>query len=334
MASARSPASRVARTCRQARWPRSATQIQRFLVEQTRLGIPAILHEECLHGVMARDAVCFPQSIGQAATWDPALIERMAQRIGRHLRAIGASQGLAPVLDVARDPRWGRIEETYGEDAYLTATMGCAYVRGIQATPDGERPVIATAKHMVGHGMPEGGLNMAPAHIGPRELYDTYLFPFEAAVRDAGLGSVMHAYDELDGVPCVASRELLTTILREQWGFDGVVVADYKGVEHLVTIHALADDLSTAAGMTLHAGLDMELPATHAYGEPLRQAVEDGRIDATLIDVATERVLRAKFRLGLFEQPYVDLRALGHRARGGCRGSTRGGTALDRAARE
>ncbi len=292
--------------------------IQRFLVEETRLGIPAIIHEESLHGVMARDATCFPQAIGLAATWEPALAEQMARRIGHQLRATGASQALAPVLDITRDPRWGRLEETYGEDAYLAAEFGCAYVRGIQATPAGERPLIATGKHMVGHGLPEGGLNQAPAHIGTRELLDTFLLPFEAAVRDAGLGSMMHAYDDVDGVPCAASRELLTSILRDRWGFDGIVVADYLGIEHLLTLHQLVDDLSSAAAMTLQAGLDMELPATAAYGEPLRRAVEDGRVDAGLVDVAVERVLRMKFRLGLFERPYVDLAAVaGHAAEDG-----------------
>ncbi len=285
--------------------------IQRFLVEETRLGIPAIIHEESLHGVMARDATCFPQAIGLASTWDPALAERMAGRIGRHLRATGASQALAPVLDITRDPRWGRLEETYGEDSYLVAELGCAYVRGIQETPDGQRPVIATGKHMVGHGLPEGGLNQAPAHVGMRELLDTFLFPFEAAVRGAGLGSMMHAYDDVDGVPCAASRELLTSILRERWGFDGIVVADYLGIEQLLTLHGLVDDLSQAAVMTLEAGLDMELPATAAYGEPLRRALEDGRVDVDLIDMAVERVLRTKLRLGLFEQPYADPGAAG-----------------------
>jgi beta-xylosidase len=280
-------------------------QIQRFLVEETRLGIPAILHEESLHGVMAAGATCFPQSIGLAASWDADLVEAVAGLIGERLRAMGASQALAPVLDITRDPRWGRLEETYGEDPYLAAALGCAYVRGIQATPDGERPVIATAKHMVGHGVPEGGLNTAPAHIGARELHDAFLFPFEAAVREAGIGSVMHAYDDLDGLPCAASRELLTTILRERWGFEGIVVADYLGIEHLVTHHQTVAGLSDAAVMTLAAGLDMELPATNAYGRPIHQALDDGRVDMALVDRAVERVLRMKFRLGLFERPYV-----------------------------
>jgi beta-glucosidase len=314
--------------------------IQRFLTEETRLGIPAILHEESLHGVMARGATCFPQSIGQAAAWDPGLVEEMARLIGRHLRSIGASQALAPVLDITRDPRWGRLEETYGEDPYLVAELGCAYVRGIQDTPAGERPVIATAKHMVGHGVPEGGLNQAPAHIGWRELLDTFLFPFEAAVREAGIGSVMHAYDDLDGLPCAASRELLTTVLRERWGFDGVVVADYLGIEHLLTLHELVADLSEAAVMTLRAGLDMELPATAAYGAPLRAAIEDGRVDEALVDLAVERVLRLKFRLGLFEQPYTGSDAAAEADAGasvnGAAGAAPAGAvpAGDRAARE
>jgi beta-glucosidase len=279
-----------------------ANAIQRFLVERTRLGIPAIVHEECLHGFVARDAVCFPQSIGLAATWDAALVETLARGLGRELRAAGAHQGLAPILDVARDPRWGRIEETYGEDPYLIAELGIAYVRGLQA--DGA--VLATGKHMVGHGVPEGGLNRAPAHIGPRELRDVFLLPFEAAVS-AGMRSMMHAYEDIDGVPCVASRELFTTLLRDQWGFDGIVVSDYIGIDELVTSHAVVEDLSQAAAMTLEAGIDVELPTTTAYGRPLAQALADGRIDQAVVDRAVARVLRAKFELGLFERPYVDV---------------------------
>lgn len=287
---------------------RLANAIQRYLVEETRLGIPAILHEECLHGLMIRGATCFPQAIGQAATWDPPLIGRMARAIATRLRAVGSSQALSPIFDVARDPRWGRIEETFGEDPYLIAEIGTAYVRGIQETREGERPVMANLKHLVGHGLPEGGLNQAPSHIGTRELVDDYLFPFEVGVRVAGAGSVMHAYDDVDGVPCVASRELLTTILRERWGFDGIVVSDYAGVDQLVHRHRLAADLGDAAALALQAGLDMELPRTAAFGPPLRAAIDDGRVAPELLDLAVERVLTAKFRLGLFEQPYVDER--------------------------
>ena len=283
-----------------------ANRIQRHLVEQTRLGIPAILHEECLHGLMARDATCFPQSIGLAATWDTVLVEAMARSIGCRLQAAGASQGLAPILDVTRDPRWGRIEETFGEDAYLVGELGCAYIRGLQMADPAGRPVIATGKHMVGHGLPEGGFNQAPAHIGTREMQDVFLLPFEAAVKAAGLGSMMHAYDDLDGVPCVASRELLTTTLRERWGFDGIVVSDYAGISQLVDLHRMAGDLSEAGVLALEAGLDMELPGTTAFGVPLRRAFDEGRVESSLVDVAVARVLTAKLRLGLFERPYVD----------------------------
>jgi beta-glucosidase len=284
-----------------------ANSIQRILVEGTRLGIPAIVHEECLHGVLARDAVCFPQSIGQAATWDPSLVEAMTASIARQLRASGAHQGLAPILDVSRDPRWGRIEETYGEDPYLVAELGAAYVRGLQGPGSLEDGVIATGKHLVGHGVPEGGRNQGPAHLGPRELRDVYLFPFEAAVRECGLRSVMHAYDDLDGLPCVASHELLTTMLRERWGFDGIVVADYNGIEQLVTHHRMVTELSEAAALALEAGVDVELPTTVAYGDPLAQAVAEGRVNGDLVDRSVARILRLKFELGLFERPYVEL---------------------------
>jgi beta-glucosidase len=283
-----------------------ANEIQRFLVERTRLGIPAIIHEECLHGLLARESVCFPQAIGQAATWDPDLVRAMAERLGRELRAAGAHQALAPILDITRDPRWGRVEETYGEDTYLVAELGAAYVRGLQNPGGTNRGVIATGKHMVGHGLPEGGLNHAPAHIGSRELADSFLFPFEAAVRDAGLSSIMHAYDEVDGVPCVASRFLLTEVLRDRWGFDGTVVSDYLGVEEIISAHGMTHDRPTAAALALEAGVDVELPTFNFFSSPLAEAVSSGRVSETTVDAAVARVLRAKFELGLFENPYVD----------------------------
>jgi beta-xylosidase len=279
--------------------------IQRFLVEETRLGIPALLHEETLHGLLARDAPIYQQSIGAAAAFDPELVEAIATAIRRRMRAIGATFALAPVLDICRDPRWGRIEETYGEDPYLAAVLGRAYVRGLQGD-DLATGVAATAKHFAGHGLAEGGFNQAPVHVGPRELREEQLLPFEAAVRDAGLASVMPAYCDLDGVPCHTSRELLTMILREEWGFDGVVASDYTALQMLVTEHRLTPDLGTAAAMALNAGMDSELPATAAYGAPLRQAIVDGRVDVLLLDLAVERLLRLKFRLGLFERPYVE----------------------------
>ena len=282
-----------------------ANQIQRFLIEETRLGIPAIVHEECLHGLLALESVCFPQSIGQAATWEPDLVRAMATRIGRELRAAGAQQGLAPILDITRDPRWGRIEETYGEDPYLVAELGAAYVRGLQGDGAPEERVFATGKHMVGHGVPEGGLNHAPSHIGPRELEDAFLFPFEAAVRDAGLKSIMNAYDDVDGMPCIASKAIFTETLRDRWGFDGIVVSDYAAIDEIITSHAMTADRSEAAALALEAGVDVELPTALFYSGPLKEAIASGRVSPAVVDVAVSRVLRAKFELGLFDKPYV-----------------------------
>ena len=280
-------------------------EVQRHLVEATRLGIPAVVHEEVCSGVMAREATIFPQAIGVASTWEPAYNHRLADAVRVQMRAMGSHQGLSPVLDVVRDPRWGRTEETYGEDPHLVAQMGVAFVRGLQGARlrDG---VIATAKHFVGYGASEGGMNWAPAHIPPRELREVYLHPFEAVVREAGLASVMNGYHELDGVPCGASSELLTGILRDEWGFEGTVVADYFSVDQLHSYHRLARDQSAAAAMGLAAGIDVELPATDCYAQPLSEAIDDQRLDEQVVDTAVERVLRQKFELGLFEDPYVD----------------------------
>ncbi len=281
-------------------------QVQRFLVEQTRLGIPAIIHEESLHGLLARGAPCFQQSIGAAATFDPDVVTRVSATIRRRMLATGARHALAPVLDIARDPRWGRIEETYGEDPYVATAMGLAYISALQGT-DLATGVVATGKHLAGHGLCEGGLNQAPVHIGKRELLDEQLLPFEAAVRVAGLASIMPAYCEIDGVPCHASLELLRGLLREAWGFDGVVSSDYLGIELIANQHHLTEDLSVAAGLALAAGVDLELPRMAAYAKPLAEAIADGRMDEQLLDEAAARVLRVKLRLGLFEQPYVAL---------------------------
>jgi beta-glucosidase len=285
---------------------RLANDIQRFLVERTRLGIPAIVHEEICSGLMARDATAFPQAIGVASTWRPDLAHAMASSVRRLMRSRGAHQGLSPVLDVCRDPRWGRTEETFGEDPYLVARMGTAFVRGLQGD-DLREGVVATAKHFVGYGASEGGLNWAPAHIAPRELREVYLHPFEAAVRGAGLRSVMNAYHELDGVPCAVDPTLLTAVLRDEWGFTGVVVSDYFAVRQVVAYHHLTADAGTAAALALRAGLDVELPSTDCYGAPLREALADGRLTTTELDTAVRRVLRAKFELGLFERAYVDV---------------------------
>ncbi len=285
-----------------------ANAIQKFLVTQTRLGIPAIIHEESCAGYLARDATCFPQAIGLASTWEPDLIQAMTQVIGTQMRAVGAHQALAPVLDVARDPRWGRTEETFGEDPYLIAQMGVAYVRGLQGA-DLAHGVAATAKHVVGYGASEGGMNWAPAHVTRRELLETYALPFEAVIKEAQVASVMNAYHEIDGVPLGASRELLFDLLRGRLGFEGVVVSDYFTIPMLANYHRIARDEADAARLALAAGLDVELPAAHCYGEPLRQALEAGRIDIAAVDLAAGRLLRMKFQLGLFERPYVEAAA-------------------------
>src|SRR5664279_767655 len=282
-----------------------ANNIQKFLVEHTRLRIPAVIHEECCSGYMARGASVFPQAIGVASTWEPELVEAMADVIRLQMRSVGAHHALAPVLDIARDARWGRVEETCGEDPYLTARLGVAYVKGIQGETL-KSGIVATGKHFVGYGMSEGGLNWAPPHITQRELREVYLFPFEAAVREAKLASIMNAYHELDGVPCGSSRELLTDILREEWGFDGTVVSDYFAITMLKEYHHIAASKGQAAFIALEAGLDVELPFTDCYGDPLREAVHQGAIPEWMIDVSLRRVLAQKFALGLFENPYVD----------------------------
>ncbi|RPI20289.1 MAG: glycoside hydrolase family 3 protein, partial [Actinobacteria bacterium] len=288
---------------------RVANAIQRFLVEETRLGIPAIIHEEICSGLTARQSTVFPQAIGVASSWDPDLAEAIADALRLQMRAIGAHQGLSPVLDVCRDPRWGRLEETFGEDPYLVARMGAAFVRGLQSD-DLSGGVIATAKHFVGYAASEGGMNWAPGHIPARELREVYLHPFEAVVRAAGLRSVMNGYQELDGVPCAADRGLLTGILRDEWGFDGCVVSDYFSVRQLAEYHRLVADASQAAVVAMTAGLDVELPGTDCYGEPLLAALASGDIDEKVVDVSVRRVLRAKFELGIFEQPFVDFDAV------------------------
>ena len=245
-----------------------ANAIQRHLVEETRLGIPAIVHEEICSGLMAREARVFPQAIGLASTWDPALARSLADAIRVQMRAVGAHHGLAPVLDVCRDPRWGRTEETFGEDPYLVSRIGVAFVQGLQG-PSLRDGVIATPKHFVGYGASDGGMNWAPAGIPPRALREVYLHPFEAAVRVGGVGSVMNAYNEIDGILCAADRDLLTAILRDEWGFDGFVVSDYFSIRQLAAYHRLAVDGQEAAALALEAGLDVELPATDCYGEPL-----------------------------------------------------------------
>jgi beta-glucosidase len=284
---------------------RAGNAIQKFLVDETRLGIPAILHEESCVGSMTLGGTIFPQMIGVASTWDPDLAEQMAKEIRRQLLAVGARQALAPVLDIARDPRWGRTEETFGEDPLLAARFGMAYIRGLQGK-DGEPRLMATGKHFVGHSQSAGGLNCAPAELGAHTLWDVYLMPFQAAITEAGLMSMMNAYPELDGDLVAASRTILTDILRHRLGFEGLVVSDYEAISMIHSFHRVAKDQRGAAVMALRAGIDLELPTRVCYSEPLQAALEDGAITVEEIDVAVERVLQAKFDLGLFENPYAD----------------------------
>ncbi|WP_336285168.1 glycoside hydrolase family 3 N-terminal domain-containing protein [Citrobacter arsenatis] len=285
---------------------RAANRLQKMLVEETRLGIPALFHEECLVGLLCKDATLFPSSLNYGSTWDPELVERAARQIGQEARSTGCRQGLAPVLDVSRDVRWGRTEETFGEDPWLVGVMACAYVQGLQGD---KRDVLATLKHYVGHSFSEGARNHAPVHLGFCELNDTFLLPFEMAVKRANAGSVMPAYHDIDNQPGHSDSFLLTTILREQWGFDGIIVADYGGVSLLHQHHGVSHDAAQSAALAFNAGLDVELPKDDC-ARHLAMAVERRLITMTKVDEIVTRILTEKFRLGLFEQPYTDESAI------------------------
>ncbi|WP_418275692.1 beta-glucosidase family protein [Isoptericola jiangsuensis] len=290
---------------------------QRRLRTETRLGIPALVHEETLTGLAAWKAATFPTPLAWGASFDPGLVAEMGALIGESMRTLGIHQALAPVLDVVRDPRWGRVDECIAEDPYVVGTLGTAYVRGLQS-----QGVHATLKHFVGYSASRGGRNHAPVSAGPREIADVFLPPFEMAVVDGGVRSVMASYNDIDGVPQHASAEYLTGILRERWGFDGVVVADYFGVAFLEVMHRVAADRAAAAAQALAAGLDVELPSGDAYLDPLAEAVRAGRVDEALVDRATLRALAQKEELGLLEDDafaddppdVVDLDSTRHRA--------------------
>ena len=284
---------------------RSVNAIQRYLVTETRLKIPAIFHNEALNGFVAPGFTAFPTPIGLAATWDPDAIEEMADIIRRQMRSVGVLYALAPVMDIARDARWGRVTETYGEDPYLASAMSVAFTRGMQGE-DLREGVIACAKHFLGYAVTEAGQNMAATAICPRDLYDVYARPFEAAIRLAGLGGVMASYSEYDGVPIHASRAVLTDLLRDKMGFTGTVVSDYNGVGWAQTRHLVAKTPEDVGALTLAAGMDVELPAIHGYGKVLAKAVENGKVSESQLDESVRRILRDKFALGLFDKPYVD----------------------------
>ncbi|MFK3985195.1 glycoside hydrolase family 3 N-terminal domain-containing protein [Micromonospora sp. NPDC050397] len=275
---------------------RALARMQAEIVAANRFGIPAIAHEECLSGFMTWGATVYPTPLAWGATFHPELVERMAGQIGAALRQVGVHQGLAPVLDVTRDPRWGRTEETIGEDPYLVGTVGTAYVRGLQAAG-----VVATLKHFAGYSASRAGRNFGPVAVGPREFADVLLPPFEMAVRDGGAGSVMHSYAEVDGVPAAADERLLTDLLRDRWGFTGTVVADYFGIAFLQSLHHVAGSPVEAARLALTAGVDVELPAVRCFGPGLLASVRDGTVPQSLVDRAATRVLRQKFALGLLD---------------------------------
>ncbi|HEX6210957.1 MAG TPA: glycoside hydrolase family 3 N-terminal domain-containing protein, partial [Methylomirabilota bacterium] len=295
----------------QRRSPRETVEfvnaIQRWVVENTRLGIPVMFHEEALHGLAAKGGTHFPVPVGLASTWDEALIERVFTVAARETRARGSQQVLSPVLDLAWDPRWGRVEETYGEDPHLVARLGLAAIRGYQGPMPVLTPgrVFAAMKHYAAHGPNEGGINTAPTSISERLLREELLWPFEVAVREAPVMGVMPSYNEVDGVPSHASRFLLRQVLRQEWGFDGVVVSDYNAIEQLAGRHQVAGSLAEAGRLALEAGVDLELPDRAAY-VTLVEDVEAGRVSLAALDRAVAAILRLKFLAGLFEHPYAD----------------------------
>ncbi|MEU1264507.1 glycoside hydrolase family 3 N-terminal domain-containing protein [Streptomyces cellulosae] len=274
----------------------SLARTQARIAASNRFRIPALAHDECLAGFAAWGATAYPVPLSWGAAFDPDLVRRMAAAIGRDMRSVGVHQGLAPVLDVVRDARWGRVEETIGEDPYLVGTIGTAYVQGLESAG-----IVATLKHFAGYSASRAGRNLAPSSVGPRERADVLLPPFEMAIHEGGARSVMNAYTDTDGVPSAADESLLTGLLRDTWGFDGTVVADYFAVAFLTLLHGVAADWADAAGTALRAGIDVELPNVKTYGAPLTEAVADGRVPGELVDRALRRVLTQKIALGLLD---------------------------------
>ncbi|NLU74367.1 glycosyl hydrolase [Streptomyces sp. HNM0575] len=297
---------------------RRLAAFQRELIDGTRLGVPAIAHEECLTGFTAYRATVFPTALAWAAAFDTGLVERMAHAIGTSMRRVGVHQGLSPVLDVVRDYRWGRVEETLGEDPYLVAMTGTAYVRGLESAG-----IVATLKHFAGYSASRGARNHAPVSMGRREFADVILPPFETALRDGGARSVMNSYADVDGVPAGADPLLLTRLLRDEWGFQGTVVSDYWSIAFLRTMHRIAATDGDAGARALEAGIDVELPNTLCYGEPLAGLARSGVVPEELVDRAVRRVLRQKAELGLLDADFspdgtgeepIDLDPPAHRA--------------------
>ncbi|GAB3647954.1 glycoside hydrolase family 3 N-terminal domain-containing protein [Echinicola sediminis] len=292
--------------------PRQAAEatnaMQKYVMENTRLGIPMMLAEECPHGHMAIGTTVFPTSVGQASTWDPELIQKMASAIALEARLQGGHIGYGPVLDLAREPRWSRVEETYGEDPYVNSQMGIAMVKGFQGEGIGSgKNVISTLKHFTAYGVPEGGHNGTSVSVGARELQQSYLPPFKAAV-EAGALSVMTAYNSIDGVPCTSNGHLLNDVLRDDWGFEGFVVSDLGSISGLKGSHHVAVTNQDAARLAINAGVDSDLGG-YGFDKYLLAAMKAGEVDEAVLDQAVARVLKVKFEMGLFENPYVDPKA-------------------------
>jgi len=288
-------------------WAVLHNALQRYRLEKTRLGIPSLFQGEALHGFMAYGATSFPQVLALASTWDPDLVRRVFTAAADEMASSGTNQAFTPVLDLARDPRWGRTEETYGEDPYLVSRMGVAAIQGLQGPsfPIDRHHVLATMKHFAAHGQPESGTNIAPANYSEREIRETFLVPFKAAVQEAHVGSVMASYNEIDGVPSHVNAWLLKDVLRKEWGFDGYVTSDGGGLQNLIDPHHVAADNAEAARKALAAGVDYDLSDGSVF-RTLVEQVKQGKVAEADLDRAVAGVLAAKFRLGLFENPYVD----------------------------
>jgi beta-glucosidase len=291
---------------------RLTNQIQKFFIENSRLGIPVFFHEECLHGLASNGATSFPQPIALGGTFNPELVEALYAMTAEEARLRGAHQALTPVVDVARDPRWGRVEETFGEDPYLVSQLGVAAVKGFQGDGefDNKKHVVATLKHFAAHGEPESGMNCAPVNVSERILRDTFLFPFKEAIHEGGAISVMASYNEIDGVPSHASTWLLRDILREEWGFEGFVVSDYYAIWELndrpdTHSHMVAKDKKQAAELAIKAGVNIELPEPDCYLN-IEELIQEGTLQESMLDELVAPLLYWKFKMGLFEDPYLN----------------------------
>src|SRR6516225_2492742 len=282
-------------------------QLQKMMLEDTHLGIPLMFHEECLHGLATAKGTSYPQAIALAGTWDPTLLQEIFTATALEVRTRGVQECLMPVVDLARDPRWGRTEETYGEDPYLVSRMGNAAVLGLQGVgPSADADhVYATLKHLAVHSQPEGGTNVGPAPYAERTIRESFLVPFETAIKQAHAETIMPSYNELDGIPNHSNVWLLRDVLRKEWGFEGLVVSDYFAIYEMVSRHHIASDCVGAARYAIDAGVDIELPFGNCYAK-LPELVRSGQVPERLVDEATARVLRTKFELGLFDHPYVE----------------------------